>query len=155
MNKWFYLNILVLIVAIWNGLNSSTLGVHILLGLLGLFLVLFNWTRHAVFSTIRSSRDRSTKIKLANLSKKIMPFHRWIGTASLLIIIMHASLVIFRYGFYWQNFKMVSGLLTGIILIGMVATGWMRLFKPSGRLRRFHLRLGILLFFFIVLHMIF
>ncbi|WP_373894853.1 hypothetical protein ACUL41_16755 [Virgibacillus natechei] len=154
MNKWFYLNILILILAIHNVAGSSSFGLHILFGLLGLFFILFNWTRHAVFSTIRSSPDRSTKINLANLSKKIMPFHRWIGTTSLLIIILHASFVIFHYGFYWKNFKMVSGLLTGIILIGMVATGWMRLIKPSGRLRRFHLRLGMLLFFFIVLHMI-
>ncbi|MBP1969910.1 putative ferric reductase [Virgibacillus natechei] len=84
-----------------------------------------------------------------------MPFHRWIGTAALLLIMMHAWLTINRYGFYWQNGKMISGLLTGIALIGMVVTGWMRLMKPSGKLRIIHLRLGMILFFLIVIHIIF
>lgn len=157
MNKWFYFNLFVLFLAIWNVVNSIfTVGIqiHILAGIIGVFLILFNWTRHAVFSTIRSHPDRATKIKFANLSKKVMPYHRWIGTTALFIIMIHATLVLNRFGFYWQSMKQTSGLVTGLLLASMVTTGWMRLLKPSGKKRMAHLYLGLLLFSMIVVHLI-
>ncbi|WP_461178770.1 hypothetical protein [Virgibacillus ainsalahensis] len=158
MSKWFYFNLMVLALALWNVIGGSRFPIihlHILFGLAGLLFVLFNWTRHAVFSTIRHSPDREKKIKLATISKKVLVFHRWTGTLALVFIIIHVALVINRYGFFWENLKMVSGLVTGIFLISMVVTGWMRLIRPSGRKRRAHLRLGMVLFFLIMLHLIF
>ncbi|MGY0694218.1 DUF6529 family protein [Virgibacillus sp. FSP13] len=157
MNKWFYLNLLLFIAAIWQVIRINPLPgmqLHIFLGLLGLLFFLFNWTRHAVFSTIRNTPKRETKIKLANLSKRIVPYHRWTGTAALIIIIIHAILVIHRYGLQLGWSKMAVGSVAGILLIGMVTTGWLRLFRPSIRKRKLHLYLGMSLFLLIFVHLL-
>ncbi|GAB3794278.1 hypothetical protein [Virgibacillus kimchii] len=157
MNKWFYINLFVLILAFWNVLTHFSfpnLRLHISLGMLGLMLILFNWTRHAMYSTIRNSHDRKKKIKIAQLIKKDMPFHRWTGTAALFVVLFHASTVIQQLGFHWGNWKMISGLFAVIVLASVVITGWMRRFKPTGKKRMAHLRLGIVLIFLILLHLI-
>lgn len=153
MNKWFYFNFLVLIFAVWK-VATSNLYPHILFGAIGLLLILHNWTRHAVFSTLRSSIDRNRKIKYANLSKKVLPFHKWIGTTALFMIIVHATLVIRQYGFHVTNLKMFVGMLTAAILTFVVFTGWLRLYWPSFRKRIIHLSLGLSMFFFIILHLV-
>lgn len=83
-----------------------------------------------------------------------MPLHRWTGTAALLFIIIHVSLIVHWYGFLWQNPKMIFGFFAFINLILMVITGWWRLIRPTGRLRRVHLGLGISLFLLITLHVL-
>ncbi|SFE20972.1 hypothetical protein SAMN05216238_11022 [Lentibacillus persicus] len=152
MNKWFYFNLLLLAAGIWQITEHSRFPAHVIFGAAGLLLFLFNWTRHAVFSTIRNTPNRQTKIKLANLSKKIVPYHRWIGTTTLIIILIHASLTINLFGFAWHNVKLLSGLIAGILLIAMVVSGWMRLFRSTGRKRMIHIWLGISLFIFISIH---
>ncbi|HEX6595054.1 MAG TPA: hypothetical protein VF095_10830 [Bacillota bacterium] len=155
MNKWFYFNALLLILAMWNLINHHSfpnLPVHIIIGFIGLLFILFNWTRHAVFSTIRSHRDRQTKIKYANLSKKVIPFHRWTGTTAFIVIFIHAGLVVQLYGWQWDHFKMVSGLLAIILLTTMVITGWLRLYWPSVPKRMAHLYGGLFMFFAMIAH---
>ncbi len=74
MNKWFYFNFLLLVLGVWNIIERVQLPffpVHIAFGALGLFFFLFNWTRHAVFSTMRNTSNKQTKIRLANISKKL------------------------------------------------------------------------------------
>lgn len=153
MSIWLYANIVLFLVVLFTlDYSFSNLPIHIIIGLTGLFFVLFNWTRHAVFSTIRESKDRSKKIKLANISKKIYPFHRYVGSASLLFIIVHAWVIFDTYGFIWTSWKMMSGIIAGTTLLIMVLTGWLRLFFPSGRKRKAHLYTGFILFFLIVIH---
>lgn len=153
MNKWFYFNFILMIFAIWKIATSSLLP-HIIFGGIGLFLILFNWTRHAVFSTLRSPITRQRKIKYANLSKRILPFHKWIGTTALIMISIHATLVISQFGLDFNNAKMILGLISGFTLFGMVLTGWMRLFRPTFRKRFIHLWLGLSIFFMIIFHLI-
>ncbi|MFC4557747.1 hypothetical protein ACFO3D_05935 [Virgibacillus kekensis] len=157
MNKWFFFNIALLALGTWNVINKAGEGIptHIFFGFMGLIFILFNWTRHAVFSTIRDSSDRAKKIKYANLSKRILPFHRWIGTTALILILTHATLVIDLFGFQWQNPKIVSGLLTATVLTAVVTTGWMRRYRPSIKKRMTHLWLGISMFFLLLLHLLF
>lgn len=74
MSIWFLLNGLLLIWAIWNvasGVAVHTSYIHILLGFTGFLFFIFNWTRNAVFSTIRNIENRQTKIRLATMSKRI------------------------------------------------------------------------------------
>lgn len=153
MNKWFYFNFFLMIFAIWK-VATSSLFPHIIFGSIGLCFFLFNWTRHAVFSTLRSPIARHKKVKYANLSKKILPFHKWIGTFALVMIIIHATLVIPQFGFDLANPKILIGLIGGLVLTFIVLTGWMRLFRPSIRKRLIHLWLGLSLFFIIILHLI-
>lgn len=153
MSIWLYLNLLLFIIVLLTlDYNYAHLPIHIILGLAGLFLILFNWTRHAFFSTIRNTSDRKKKIKLATISKWIYPFHRWIGTTALILIILHATIIIHRFGFLWTNMKMWSGIGAIIILICMVLSGWLRLYFPSVKKRRAHIIFGFLLFYFIVIH---
>src|SRR5699024_8160372 len=95
----------------------------------------------------RSSVDRKRKIKYANYAKKIIPYHRWIGTSALVFIIFHAYMVIGTFGFDLLHIKSLSGFITGMTLVGMVSSGWLRLVWPSKRKRMTHLYLGITLFF--------
>lgn len=153
MSMWLYINILLFSVVLFSVSYPLTeLPIHVLVGLAGLFLVLFNWTRHAFFSTIRNTHSRKKKIRLANISKRILPFHRWIGTTALLLILLHAGLVIQKYGFIGTNIKVISGILAGIALGFMVLTGWLRFYLPSGKKRRAHIFFGFLLFFLVAVH---
>jgi len=152
MGKWFYFNLLLLGMGLWQIIERGSIPLHIVFGALGMLLFLFNWTRHAIFSTIRNTENRMTKVKPANLSKKIVPYHRWIGTTSLILIIIHTILVINLFGFNWQHIKLLSGLLAGTVLIAMVISGWMRLIRSTARRRKIHIWLGISLFCFIALH---
>ncbi|GGB60563.1 hypothetical protein F3157_13700 [Virgibacillus dakarensis] len=157
MSKWFYFNLLLLIAAVWQVVKTFSfqgIQLHITIGFAGLLFFLFNWTRHAVYSTIRNTPERKTKIRLANLSKKIVPYHRWIGTTALIAIVIHAIFVINRYGLHLYWLKMTAGLVAGILLIGMVTTGWLRLFKPTVRKRKLHIYIGIILFFVIFAHVL-
>ncbi|MCF3942136.1 hypothetical protein [Oceanobacillus alkalisoli] len=153
MSIWLYINILLFITVLFSLADQyAHLPIHIMFGLAGLFLILFNWTRHAFFSTIRNTPDRKKKIKLATISKRIYPFHRWVGTTALLLIILHAAIIIHRFGFLWMNMKMWSGVGAIITLICMVLSGWFRLYFPSVKKRRMHIIFGFLLFFFVALH---
>jgi hypothetical protein len=158
MSKWFYINIFVFILAVWNVISHFSfpnLKHHIGLGFLGVMLILVNWTRHAMYSTIRNAHDRKKKIKIAQLIKKDMPFHRWTGTAALIIIILYGSIAIDSFGFQWDNVKMLSGIFAAFILTGVVVTGWMRRIRPTGRKRMAHLYLGMSLILLIIVHLVF
>ncbi|SHG27979.1 hypothetical protein [Ornithinibacillus halophilus] len=157
MSYWFVLNIFLLIFAIWQVVTHAlfpALPSHVIVGFIGFLFFLFNWTRNAVFATIRTVPERKKKIKLANLSKKVLPFHRWTGTTALLLIIVHAIMVISNLGFTMKNEKMLVGLLALIIMVLLVFTGWYRLIKPSGTVRKIHLWLGMSLFMMIAIHLL-
>ncbi|MDY0406107.1 hypothetical protein P5G51_012520 [Virgibacillus sp. 179-BFC.A HS] len=157
MSKWFYLNGFLLLVAIWKLIEHaiySSIQLPVWLGLAGLLFFLFNWTRQAVFSTIRNHPKRKVKVRLAQLSKKVVPFHRYTGTAALILIIFHAFLMLQRYGFALQTPKILIGLLAGITLVFMVLSGWLRLFWPSVKKRYLHIYLGMTLFVLICIHVI-
>lgn len=157
MNRWFYLNMLLLILTIWKMTTKNFFGhfqVHILFGFIGLLFILFNWTRHAVFSTIRTIPDRKRKIKYANLSKRVVHIHKWTGSTALVIIIGHAVFTLRHFSFYVGNLKILSGLVIGMILAAVVTTGWMRRYRPTLRKRYLHLFLGMSMFFLIVIHIL-
>src|SRR5699024_2896403 len=139
MSVWFLFNAALLIWAVWNvtaGLSAHTAYVHILLGFAGFLFFIFNWTRNAVFSTIRNAESRATKVRLARMSKRIVPYHRWTGTTALVLIILHGMSI--------------------VTLFILVLSGWYRLlFDASLKIRRLHIGLGISMFCFTALHFIF
>lgn len=158
MSVWFLLNAALLIWAVWNvsaGL-SETVYAHILLGFTGFLFFIFNWTRNAFFATIRNVESRQTKVRLAGISKRIRPYHRWTGTTALVIIILHAVSVISLYSFDLTNMKILTGFLASINLLILVLSGWYRLlFDSSLKIRKLHIRLGISMFCLTVMHFIF
>lgn len=127
---------------------------HILFGIFGLLFYLYNWTRHAIFSTIRAKNvSRERKVKLAQLSKRVVLIHRWTGTSALIFVIIHLSFVIHLFGFQIHHIKFITGLLASLTMFTLVITGWIRLFKPTIAIRYIHLYLGLSLFFLIIIHL--
>lgn len=153
MNKWYIFNSLLIGYALFKVFTQS-LRSTILIGLFSLLLILCNWTRHAVFSTIRNSENRQTKIAFASFSKQILPFHKWIGTMALLFVILHGILVIQSYGLAFQSPKIATGFIAAIILFSLVLSGWFRWYKTTPMKRYVHWGLGFAIFFFVLIHLI-
>lgn len=159
MSIWFLLNGALLIWALWNvieSLTDHTVYYHFLLGFAGFLFFIFNWTRNAVFSTIRMTEDRQKKIRLAKLSKKIMPYHKWTGTLSIIFILLHGTAVLYLYNFDLTNMKILTGLLAALTMTALVLSGWYSLLiRYDLMTRNLHRRLGLSLFILVALHLAF
>lgn len=153
MNKWFYFNGLLLFLTILKFINSS-MHISIIFGFVGFLFFLINWTRHAMFSTIRSNISRQKKIAYAKFSKRFLPFHKWTGSFTFVLIIFHVFFILKRYTFSFTHIKLLTGLLAGTTLLFVVIFGWLRLYWPSTLKRFTHLYLAIALFFFLLLHIV-
>lgn len=151
MSRWFFINFLVILFLIWR-ITTSYFNIPILFGILGFSFFMFNWMRHAMFATIRANISRKWKVRVANISKVKMPFHKWTGTIAFLFIVIHMILVIRLYGFQTDNFKMMFGLMGCIVLFFTVVLGWFRWFRTTVRKRIWHLSLAFTLFYLIVIH---
>lgn len=152
MNKWFFINVIILIYALWKVLSGS-LSLHTILGLFGLICIIHNWMRHALFSTIRSNISRTKKIYFANISKKFGWLHKWFGTSALIIIIAHALVALHLFPFQWTNIKLLSGILAMIILFFVVIFGWLRFIKTTVKRRYIHWSLAYTLIIFVIIHL--
>lgn len=152
MSIWFFINVLIFIFVLWKVMDNIV--IHTLVGLIGVILILYNWTRHAVFSTIRSKISRKRKIKFAQLSKKLLPIHKWTGTTALVVIIIHASIVLYYFGISSINIKMFTGMLAILALIGVVTFGWLRHMRTTVARRYIHWSLAYTLIFLVILHVI-
>ncbi|HLS07010.1 MAG TPA: hypothetical protein VK079_03575 [Bacillota bacterium] len=155
MNRWFYFNFGLLSLAIWN-ISQKNFFTHfqlsLLLGLIGLLFTLFNWTRHAMYSTIRESDDRQRKIKYAKLSKKAIPIHKWTGTAALVFIMTHGIINWQTYQLSVYQAKIISGFVAGTALLAVVIIGWMRHLWPTLRKRYLHLYSAMAMVFLVLIH---
>lgn len=152
MSIWFFINAIIFIFVIWK--VSGHIAIQSLVGLIGLTLILYNWTRHAVFSTIRSNISRERKIKFAQLSKKLLPIHKWTGTSALIFIIIHATIVFYFFGFSTSNLKMISGMLAIVALFGVVIFGWLRHIRTTVLRRYIHWGFAYTLIFLVIWHVI-
>lgn len=153
MSKWFFINFFILIFMVWK-IASNYITSYTLLGGLALLFILYNWTRHAVFSTIRSNISRSRKIKFAKLSKKLQPVHKWTGTTALIVAVSHALVVFYYTNFQIINLKMTTGIMALLMLAGVVLFGWLRHFRTTVIRRYIHWGLAYALIFLIILHML-
>lgn len=157
MNRWFYVNFSLLGLALWNVVRKN-LFIHwqipILLGIISLLFVLFNWTRHAMYSTIREATDRQRKIKYATLSKKAIRIHKWTGTTALLFAIAHGISSWRTYKFTTYEIKMTVGFLALLLLLSVVIAGWLRHFWPTVKKRYWHLYLAMTMIFLVIIHVL-
>src|SRR5699024_595360 len=105
MNKWFFINVIFLMFT-WIKIITFYHAIHMVIGGTDLRLILYNWTRPAVFSTIPSPNvSRTRKISLATLSKRVLPFHKWTGSLALVIALIHIVFVLQSYGLQMKQFK--------------------------------------------------
>lgn len=157
MNRWFYFNFGLLCLTLWN-LGRKNFFIHwqtpLLLGMISLLFILFNWTRHAMYSTIREAKDRQRKIKYARLSKKAVHIHKWTGTTALILALFHGFFVWQTYKFTLFQIKMIFGLLAILTLFSVVIAGWLRHFRPTLRKRYWHLYLAMTMIFLVLIHIL-
>ncbi|HLR65263.1 MAG TPA: hypothetical protein VK075_07545 [Pseudogracilibacillus sp.] len=153
MSKWFYINSFFIILVIISILQGPMYDAK-WIGFIAFLFFMFNWMRHAMFATLRSKMARKKKIKLAKLSKKAMPWHRWTGTAAALFAVIHGLMMIHTFGFQTNNFKMMFGLMALVIIVLTVLTGWWRLMRTTVRKRLIHLTLAFTLFYLLVFHIL-
>ncbi|HZW68072.1 MAG TPA: hypothetical protein VFF20_05665 [Pseudogracilibacillus sp.] len=151
MSKWFFINTMIFILVIWK-VTSGQVTSHRIIGGLGMLFILYNWTRHAVFSTIRSNISRERKIKFAQLSKKALPFHKWTGTSALILILLHLGLVLGYFPLQIHNPKIVTGIIALFILINLVLFGWLRHIRTTVKRRYIHWTLAYLIIFASLVH---
>lgn len=151
MSIWFFINLVIFTFALWKVVGH--IHIHTIIGLFGLTFILYNWTRHAMFSTIRSNISRKRKIKFANISKTLLPLHKWTGTSALLFVLLHFVLIFYFFGFV-PNTKMISGLLALFTLIGVVAFGWLRYVRTTVVRRYIHWTLAYILIFLVMFHIL-
>lgn len=153
MSFWFIINFLIIIYAIISFIiGYKTLA--LLFGLLALFFFMFNWTRHAMFASIRANIPRKRKVKLAQYSKKAMPFHKWTGTIAVIIALIHGIMMIKTYGFQMTSYKMMFGFMALVIMLLVVLSGWWRQMRTTARKRLIHLSLAFTLLYLIVIHIL-
>src|SRR5699024_10860469 len=151
---WFFVNASVLLFALWK-ICYNYIGVQIVFGALGLLFVLYNCTSHAVFFMIRSNISKNRKNKYTNLLKFVLHINKLTRSITHVLIIIHGTLVLQRFGFNWSNGKVVSGLVAGSILIAVVSFGWLRWYRTTVNRRYIHLILAYCLFVLIVVHLVF
>lgn len=154
MSKWFLINFIIFIFAMWK-ISRGMLMPHTIFGGIGMLFILYNWMRHAVFTTIRSNISRKQKIKFATISKKLLPFHKWTGSAALVIILLHVLFVFRYFPFQINNFKMVSGLFAFIALVGVVTFGWIRHVRTTVVTRYIHWTFAYAVIILAVIHLFF
>lgn len=147
------LNGALLLIVIWKVMTGYW-STHVILGAIGFLFFIYNWTRHAIYSSIRSDMSREWRVKFAQLSKKKLRFHKYTGTTALIFILLHGYFVLSIFNFQWQNVNLLSGLLAGITLLLLVITGWIRFFKTTYAIRLIHLGLGLTLFTLVTVHVL-
>lgn len=151
MSVWFGINLLVLLYTIWK-VNTGVMAIHIWFGLFAFVILLYNWTRHAFFSTIRSNVPRSRKIAFARISKKALPYHKWTGSLAFLLAVIHMSIVIHTFGFQTSSMKMWSGLCAVIVFGGVALFGCLRWYHTTVSRRYVHWILAFFLFLIASIH---
>lgn len=126
---------------------------HTIFGGAGILFILYNWMRHAVFTTIRSNISRQRKIKLANISKRLLPFHKWTGSIALILISCHILFVLRYFPLQMANIKMMSGLLAFVALVGVVTFGWLRYIRTTVARRYIHWTFAYAVIILAVIHL--
>lgn len=154
MNKWFVINFIIFIFILWK-VGTGSLMLHTIVGGLGILFILYNWMRHAVFTAIRSNMSRQRKIKLATISKKLLPLHKWTGSTALVLISLHLLFVSRYFPLQIMNIKVFSGLLAFLALIGVVTFGWMRHLRTTVARRYIHWTFAYAVIILAVVHLLF
>lgn len=157
MNRWFFFNLGLLSIVLWKLIHKQYFIYHqitITLGIISLGFILFNWTRHAMFSTIRETKSRQKKIKFAQISKKFVRIHKYTGSFALLFVIIHGSISLYTYNYSLGQLKIIFGIIASIVLTAVVTAGWMRHFRPTIRKRYWHLYLAMTMIFLVLIHLI-
>lgn len=156
ITRWLTINIItVLLIVLWSlyqGYDSNYILIGKIIAQAAFILFLININMYFVFLLIRKSKIRNVKVKLAQISKKMMRYHIPIAITASLLIIVHAALMISAYVTDLWKAKTVSGAAAIGILIILLFSGLLRRWKASGKRRKFHFTMAFVFFGFVILH---
>jgi hypothetical protein len=151
--RWIIINLITIFIIIswsfYQGYDSSYVLTGKLIAQAAFILFLINLNMYFVFLLIRKTKVRKVKIKLAQISKKMMKFHIPIAITASLLIIFHGSIMLTVQN--WDP-KTWSGILAILGLTVLLFSGLLRRKKATGRRRRFHYTMAFLFFFLVFLH---
>lgn len=156
ITRWLTINIItVLLIVLWSlyqGYDSNYILIGKIIAQAAFILFLININMYFVFLLIRKSKIRNVKVKLAQISKKMMRYHIPIAITASLLIIVHAALMISAYVTDLWKAKTVCGAAAIGILIILLFSGLLRRWKASGKRRKFHFTMAFVFFGFVILH---
>ncbi len=156
ITRWLTINIItVLLIVLWSlyqGYDSNYILIGKIIAQAAFILFLININMYFVFLLIRKSKIRNVKVKLAQISKKMMRYHIPIAITASLLIIVHAALMILAHVTDLWKAKTVSGAAAIGILIILLFSGLLRRWKASGKRRKFHFTMAFVFFGFVILH---
>lgn len=119
---------------------------------IAVILFVINVNMYFIFLIIRKSKAKGVKKTLALFSRKMMKFHVPIAITATALICIHAVIMISLHPLEIFDIKKISGLLTILILMVHLFSGWLRRKKASGFRRLFHLRMAFIFLTFFLVH---
>ena len=154
--RWLIINIVtVLLIVSWSlyqGYETNFILIGKMVAQAAFFLVLINVNMYFVFLLIRKSKIRNVKVKLAKISKRMMRYHIPIAITASILVLFHASMMIYaRLENLW-DITIISGIVTICILILLLFSGLLRRWKATGKRRRFHFIMAFIFFGFMIIH---
>lgn len=113
---------------------------------LAILFFLVNVNMYFIFLVIRKSKQRSVKVALAKISRKMMKFHIHIAVIGTSLILVHAGVMLTQMGQYisYAHPKMLAGYMSIVMLAVTLIGGYRRRQRATGFRRRFHLVMALL-----------
>lgn len=157
---WLLLNSVIVVgtcIYIWifRSQDSSVVIVGQVFSQLAILLFFINVNMYFIFLVIRKTKVRKIKISLAKLSRRMMKSHIWIGIMGTILIVFHGGIMLVKVGgnIGYTHTKVLSGILSILLLMITIYAGYLRHKKSSGLRRKFHYVTAFLFTFFFLLHM--
>lgn len=143
---WIFVNFLVVSgtsIYIWvlNPVDSAVVALGQLFSQLAIILFIININMYFIFLVIRKSKQRSMKISLAKISRKMMKSHRLLGITGAIMIVFHVTIMVTKLGSVigLSSGKFIAGYVSVSFLISTLFAGYLRHKKASKFRRKFHL----------------
>lgn len=156
IGRWLSTNIItVFIIILWSlyqGYDTSLILIGKLLSQAAFILFLININMYFVFLLIRKSKIRPMKVKLAQISKRMMKYHIPIAITATILIIGHGVIMLSAYVDSVWTLKMIIGLFSIGVLIILLYSGLLRRWKSTGKRRKFHYIMAFVFFGCVLFH---
>jgi hypothetical protein len=124
---------------------------------IAIILFAVNINMYFIFLVIRKSKNRSMKVRLSKMARKMMKAHIPIAIIGTSLIVLHAGMMALELGKEIGFFhpKMLTGYLGVLLLVLTLFAGWLRHKKASGFRRKFHLTMALIFGGVFIVHLFF
>lgn len=148
---WFIINILVVVstsVYIWvlHPADSVIVALGQLFSQIAIILFTININMYFIFLVIRNVKERSIKISLAKISRKMMKSHQLLAITGAIFIVIHVLIMMTKLGgvLGFASGKFIAGYMSFALLLVTIGAGYLRDKKSSKFRRKFHMYSALL-----------